>query len=83
MDSHQVAGTLDRPCEFIIYPTRANAPTGMIMAENDDGGIVHHGLLHDDTDVNRGLSDTTLADAYRLNQLVVLIEKNHMAFLHL
>ena len=58
MDSHQVAGTLDRLCEFIIHPTRTNAPTGMIMAENDDGGIVHDSLLHDDADVNRGLSDT-------------------------
>ena len=83
MDSHQVASTLDRLCEFIIYPTRANAPTGMIMAENDDGGIVHDGLFHNDTDINRSFSNTTLADAYRLYKLVVLIEKNHMAFLHL
>ena len=39
MDSHQVAGTLDRLGEFIIHPTLTDAPTGMIMAENDDGGM--------------------------------------------
>ena len=83
MYAHQVASTLDRPCEFIIHPTRADVPTGMIMAENDDGCIIQNGLFHDDTDVNRSFSNTTLANAYRLNQLVVLIEKNHMAFLHL
>ena len=64
MDSHQVAGSFDRPCEFIIYPTRTDISAGMIVAESDDGGIVQNGLLHDDADVNRGLRDTTLADAY-------------------
>ena len=83
MDSHQFAGTFDGLCQIIIVTARKRVPARMIMAESQYGSIVHHGLLHDDPDVNGSFCDTTPADAYALYQLVVLIHQNDVCLFHL
>ena len=47
------------------------------MADGDDRGVGQHGLAEDDADIDGGLGDAALRDAYFLDKAVVLIEQQY------
>ena len=77
MDSHHLTGLLDALCQHIVGLARRETARRVVMAAGEDGGIGKYRFLHHDTDVCRGLADTSLANAYRLYQFVCLVHQQN------
>ena len=52
------------------------------MADGEDGAVGENGLLHDDTDIDGGLSDTPVGDAYFLDETVMLVHQQSPELLY-
>jgi hypothetical protein len=71
---HQLAGSLDTTCKFIVGPAGSEASRGVVMAYCHDGSITQHCLAYDDADIDSSLADATTGDTYLLDKAVVLVE---------
>ena len=83
MDSHQLTCLLDAIGKVIIALAGVDAAAGMVVNCRNNRGIGEHCLLHDNPDVNGGLSDAALADADGLDEFIVLIAEQYPKLLYL
>ena len=73
VDAHEAAGLLDAAGQVVIVLTGAEVARGMVVADSEDGGIVHHRLAHDQPDIDTHLGDATTGDTRLTDQALVLI----------
>ena len=82
VDTHQFTSAFDASCQFIVGPAGTEVARGMVVTDGEDGAVGENGLLHDDTDIDGGLSDTPVGDAYFLDEMVMLVHKKYPELLY-